>query len=385
MRIGQASIDERGKATGGQAGDQTGKEIKIGNWYKYGNGGWNVVIRAKDRTKAHNMAQAMIAACNNNKIGYDQNQRESCLTEVKKVGNDFAKIATPTETDCSALVATIIVATGTNEAKMRNPARKNALAYTGDLEQLCRNTGEFEFLKDSKYLNSGDYLLEGDIILNTQHHVVMAIENGSKANVTPVDTKGAEKFVDNLYTNALGRPADDAGKQNWVNQLVAQKTGGANVAQGIVFSQECINRKLDNDAWITMLYLAVLGRPADEPGKKDWLNKLNVGTSREEVFYNFTITTEFANYCKSCGILIGSVAAPKKTESKPAETKPTTTNKVKVTSKNGLNVRKGPSTSYPLAQSPLAYGAIVAILDEKNGWGKIGTDKWIMLKYTTKI
>ena len=71
MRIGQASIDENGKAHGGKAGDQNGKEVKISNWYKYGSG-WNVVIRPKDRTKAHKMAVAMQAACANNNIGYDQ-------------------------------------------------------------------------------------------------------------------------------------------------------------------------------------------------------------------------------------------------------------------------------------------------------------------------
>jgi hypothetical protein len=127
---------------------------------------------------------------------------------------------------------------------------------------------------------------------------------------------GAAKFVDNLYINALGRPADQAGELNWVSQLQSNKAGGANVAQGIIFSQECINRKLSNDAWVTMLYPAVLGRPADEPGKKNWVNQLNAGVSREQVFYNFVTTPEFANYCKSCEISVGKIDAPKAT--KPA-------------------------------------------------------------------
>ena len=127
---------------------------------------------------------------------------------------------------------------------------------------------------------------------------------------------GAAKFVDNLYINALDRPADQAGELNWVSQLQSNKAGGANVAQGIIFSQECINRKLSNDAWITMLYPAVLGRQADEPGKKNWVNQLNAGVSREQVFYNFVTTPEFANYCKSCEISVGKIDAPKAT--KPA-------------------------------------------------------------------
>ena len=33
VKIGHASIDERGKISGGKAGDQTGKEVCIRDWY----------------------------------------------------------------------------------------------------------------------------------------------------------------------------------------------------------------------------------------------------------------------------------------------------------------------------------------------------------------
>lgn len=46
---GWASIDENGKATGGQKGDQTGREVRTGNWYSFGQ---TVVLRFKDRNKA---------------------------------------------------------------------------------------------------------------------------------------------------------------------------------------------------------------------------------------------------------------------------------------------------------------------------------------------
>ena len=138
-------------------------------------------------------------------------------------------------------------------------------------------------------------------------------------------TDGATKFVTNLYVYALGRQPDAEGLNNWVNQLTSKKTGGANVAQGIVFSQECINRKLSDDAWVDMLYPAVLGRPADAAGKQNWVNQLKVGVSREQVFYNFVTSTEFANYCKSCGIEVGSIAAPKSSTTKPATSTPTVT------------------------------------------------------------
>lgn len=163
-------------------------------------------------------------------------------------------------------------------------------------------------------------------------------------------TDGATKFVTNLYVNALNRQPDDAGLQNWVNQLTSKKTGGANVAQGIVFSQECINRKLTDDAWIDMLYPAVLGRPADAAGKQNWVNQLKSGVTREQVFYNFVTSKEFADYCKSCGIDVGKIDAPASTTvSKPQVTPtvkpvngPTVTSDIKV----GDTVKISPTAKY---------------------------------------
>ena len=53
---GWASINENGKATGGQKGDQTGREVKTGNWYSFGQ---TVVLRFNDRNKAAKAATFM--------------------------------------------------------------------------------------------------------------------------------------------------------------------------------------------------------------------------------------------------------------------------------------------------------------------------------------
>lgn len=47
-QIAQASINEKGTATGGKTGDQTGKEIWIRDYYEY-SGGWDVHLRYKDQ------------------------------------------------------------------------------------------------------------------------------------------------------------------------------------------------------------------------------------------------------------------------------------------------------------------------------------------------
>ena len=78
--IGSARIDENGKAHGGRAGDQTGREVSTQPWYKHSKG-W-VVLRAKDPIKAAKIAQAMRAACDNPNIGYDQYQNTTLWNEV---------------------------------------------------------------------------------------------------------------------------------------------------------------------------------------------------------------------------------------------------------------------------------------------------------------
>jgi hypothetical protein len=55
-----------------------------------------------------------------------------------------------------------------------------------------------------------------------------------------------------------------------------------------------------------------------------------------------------------------------------------------VTSKKGLNIRKGPGTNYGIVGT-LAYKAKVTVLDKKNGWGKIGSNKWVSLTYIKKV
>ena len=80
VKIGSARIDERGKSSGGVAGDNNGVEVSFQNWYLH-NKGW-VVIRAKFDEDRMKIAYAMRAACNNNNIGYDQSNRSGLYNAV---------------------------------------------------------------------------------------------------------------------------------------------------------------------------------------------------------------------------------------------------------------------------------------------------------------
>lgn len=47
---------------------------------------------------------------------------------------------------------------------------------------------------------------------------------------------------------------------------------------------------------------------------------------------------------------------------------------------HGLNVRKGPGTNYGKVDC-LSNGIKVKVYETKNGWGKIGTDRWVSMTY----
>ena len=109
----------------------------------------------------------------------------------------------------------------------------------------------------------------------------------------------------------------------------------------------------------------------------------------------FTDKTNAINCCKKAGSGYevydskGKVVYPEPkttTASKPTTSTPTFKSyKVKVTSDDGLNVRKSATTSSAIITA-LPKGTIVTITKESNGWGYASEKKgWIYLQYTAKV
>ncbi|HPE38666.1 MAG TPA: DUF4214 domain-containing protein [Bacillota bacterium] len=109
-------------------------------------------------------------------------------------------------------------------------------------------------------------------------------------------------FIARCYTYALDREPEDPGFSSWVNKLVNQEICGSEMAYGFVFSQEFQNAGYSNDEYVEHMYQIFFGRPSDAPGKQTWVNMLNNGSSREEVFAGFTNSTEFITMCYEYGI-----------------------------------------------------------------------------------
>lgn len=173
VKIGSARVDESGKAKGGKAGDQTGREVSTQSWYdqKEAKKAWRV-FRAKNPAQAEMIAQDMQWACDNAHIGYDQGQRGTLYDVSKPLGFNCTKVKTDCETDCSALVRVCCAYAGIMLPNFRTPTEPAALL----------NSGAFEEMKGDRYSHSSAYLRRGDILVtSTQGHTVVVLSNGPKA------------------------------------------------------------------------------------------------------------------------------------------------------------------------------------------------------------
>ena len=111
-------------------------------------------------------------------------------------------------------------------------------------------------------------------------------------------------FVRELYTTALGRDADDAGLDAWVN-LLFNGTSRGEVAAGIVGSVEA-GDKSDSD-FIDALYLSATGREADAAGKAGWTEVLATGGTHADVAIGIVGSAEAIAHNDNVVVLHGSV------------------------------------------------------------------------------
>lgn len=171
VRIGHASMGENG-IKNNKAGDSTGKEVCIRSWY---NKPWQYVLRCKDRAKANAMAEFCKQICACDKVGYDQNDRNT-LEKQLMAHNWNINAIEPCECDCSSFMVVCAMSQGI-AIKHNGTNAPN----TSSMRKAFEQTGMFEVLSNSKYLTSDTHLLKGDILLKEGSHTAMALEDGRKA------------------------------------------------------------------------------------------------------------------------------------------------------------------------------------------------------------
>lgn len=192
VKIGSARIDERGKISGGKAGDQTKNEVGTQNYYVHSKG-WRV-LRPNNPEQAAMIAKCMQMACDNNNIGYDQVQRNTLYNVSKPYDFNVSKVIVKTETDCSALVRVCCAYAGITVKDFNTSSQASALLATG----------AFTELKESKYTSGSSYLRVGDVLVTkTKGHTVVVLTNGSKAGEAVVIAPTKYNLGDRILRNGM--------------------------------------------------------------------------------------------------------------------------------------------------------------------------------------
>ena len=178
--ICHASLGENGKAKGGLAGDQTGKEVCTRKWY---NKPWGCVIRFIDPDMREKVARCMERAAANDHIGYDQNQRNTLLNLARKYNYDVGRVTQDCETDCSALVSVACMYAGIPESAL---TLNGNCATTRTLKAILKSTGEVDIYTTSAYTASTERLMRGDILLKEGSHVAVVVQADDKKPVSMI-------------------------------------------------------------------------------------------------------------------------------------------------------------------------------------------------------
>lgn len=173
MKIIQASISENG-TTKGKAGDQTGKELNIRDWYKRP---WDAVIRYKDSGIASKAVESAKILTESNLVGYSQDDRNSLYKALKNCNFDIKKYVASgvkTNCDCSSFVYACYASV---LSRLRNdgnaPTTHTFIDFFDDYE--------FSVFTGENYVKTTKNLLNGDILLSIGKHTAI-VYNDSLTN-----------------------------------------------------------------------------------------------------------------------------------------------------------------------------------------------------------
>lgn len=183
VTVGSARIDENGNASGGRAGDQSGRELATEPYYRHPKG-WRV-FRARTANQRKYIAAAMRAACRSEYIGYDQSQRNTLYNAAKKVKFRISKVKTKCETDCSALVRVCCARAGITLPDFNTESEPSVLM----------NSGQFTEVTGKVNQGTGARLKVGDILVTrTKGHTVV---------VTAVSDEGVAKTLADVARDVI--------------------------------------------------------------------------------------------------------------------------------------------------------------------------------------
>ncbi len=162
-------------------------------------------------------------------------------------------------------------------------------------EDNDKDNGAVASLSDNKFLAvwSSDGQDGGDWGVYGRRFEATSDSGGGSGSTSKV-----EQFVTRFYNHCLLRDPDDEGLAYWVAELESGRKTGADVARGFIHSTEFVNRNTSDADYVTILYRAFFGREPDVAGYNYWMNRLETGSTRDEVLDGFIYSYEFVKLCE---------------------------------------------------------------------------------------
>ena len=124
---------------------------------------------------------------------------------------------------------------------------------------------------------------------------------GSVTEIAKTGETVATEAVKALYLAILGREADEGGLATYKKMMTDGAASHAAIAATLASSQEFINRNLSDEDFLAATYKALLGRDITPEELANRKQALLEGVKRTAIFTEVTASTEYRNYCNSKG------------------------------------------------------------------------------------
>ena len=203
-----AHIDSIGGISGDIAGDQTGSEVSVTQYY---NAPWSGVLRycGKKRKRVRNrIMKCAYRLARSNKVGYDQSERQSLYNQLSRYNWRLRKLGKVTycETDCSAFVG-CCVNVAMVPLKLTTPI--NPYIWTGNEREELQKRG-FKWVTSGINFTTGEGLLPGDVLFvhnEIRQHTEIFFGNepsGQLYSISSSTQKTVDEVVNDVIAGAYG-------------------------------------------------------------------------------------------------------------------------------------------------------------------------------------
>lgn len=153
------------------------------------------------------------------------------------------------------------------------------------------NADRGSYFDDSLILFGTEYSLNSSVgVYNCNTDIDVSSVSYRNTDNSESDTS---RFVNRLYASVLDRQVDSSGYDYWCGVLDNSRLTYSDVAKYFFFSSEFVGRQYSNEVFVTKLYEVLFDRQPDAGGYNYWVNYLENGNNRINVFNHFINSIEW--------------------------------------------------------------------------------------------